>query len=311
MQDGTAITEIFFLIGSNPIQSTNGPSLPASKLRECCGSFALKVLADTGSADALKNDVSGFLWWFSDVVSAAVLKLYKHDGTDYALSATLSDGTYGTFYSFAFFTNDQGEVFIGYQLNWKNVLTIKGEGSYKVKVEATLSIGGTAEAWSQEYCLKQYTPDRADKTIRIEYYLNGQLGINENDIVFRDLGNLNWYNSLRLSGFFGFPSAQYETDYTQYNNGDRQYIKDFQEPEFLMKLKPAPNFVHEIMRTDVMQADKVLITDYNSKNPAIYVKKAVIKNSGYEPDWKKMQSKLAPVEVKWKQEFNNHNKLKC
>lgn len=303
--DGESITEIFYLIAENPIPSQVSLDLPVKDLNDCCSDFSLKALADTATADPFKNDIAGFIWWFNDVVSSATLTLLKHNGSTYVSSATLNNSTYGTFYSYGFFVNDEGEKFIAYKLEWKKVLTLLGEGSYKVKVDATLSIGGTATLESPEYCLKQYTPYRADKTMKIEYYLNGIKGISGEDKNRKDFGSLNWYNSVRIPGYFGYPNSEYEEDRVQYNNGQRLYVEDEQEPEFVMVIRPIPYFLHEILRTDVMQADTILVTDYNSKNAGKFIQKQVFKSSGYPPKWKPLQSKLAPIELKFKQEFNN------
>jgi hypothetical protein len=313
MQDGEAITQVFYLVASNPQPTPIVIDLPKSRLLDCCSKFAFKTLADTTSSDEFKNDVNGFLWWFPSVVTSAELSLYKFDlaVNDYVVQAILNNSTYGTNYTYGFFVNDNGEKFIGYKLNWKSVLTAFGEGSYKVKCEFVSAIGGTSDVFSYEYCLKQYNADRANGTIKIEYFLNNILGISTDDYNTKDLGSLNWYNSIRLGGFFGFPTATYESDYIHYNNGQRQWVEDEQEPEFLMKLKPVAQFVHDLMRTDVMMADKVLVTDYNTNNSGKFIQKQVIKNSEYAPDWKPLQTKLASVEVKWKQEFNNLKKLRC
>lgn len=311
--DGEAITQDFYLIPENPIPVTPTLDLPESSTKDCCGDFSLKVLADIGSTNEFKNDVSGFLWWFNSFISTATLKLYKFDETinDFAFLVNLNNATYGTFYSYGFFVNDSNESFIGYQLEWKKVLTLHGAGGYKVVCTPTLAIGGTGTLESPTYCLKQYHHKLADGTVRIEYNLNHITGISTEDKLIKDLGELNWYNSLRLRGFFGYGTSTYEQDYIQYNNGQRVFVEDEQEPEYVLKLFPQPQFVHDIMRTDVLQGDAIYITDYNSKNAGTFIQKAVIKNGDYAPDWKKLQSKLASVEVKFRQTFNNLKKLSC
>lgn len=310
--DGNVIKDLFFLIASNPIPSTLTIDLPVGKGQDCCSAFPLRALADVSTNDPLKNDVSGFLWWFNDVVSSASLGLYKWNQAtmDWDYQTLLSDNTYGTFYDYGFFVNDANESFIGYQLQWKTVLTSFGAGSYIVRAIANLSTSGSATINSNEYCLKQYTSDFAEGTVYIEYYLNGILGVTYDDTARKDLGTLNWYNSLRLPGFFGYGTSSYESDYIQYNNGQRQFIEDIQEPVYVLKLRMIPAFVHDIMRGDVMQADQILITDYNSKNASTFIQKIVYKNSDYSPEWKKLQSKLANVEVKFKQESNNFRKFR-
>ena len=306
---GEAINQEFFLIPKNPIPEIITPPVPHITT-DCCSAFSLFALADVDSDEELRNDVSGFLFWFSDAIATAEMKLQKWNGSAWVNIATLTDNTYGIFYAFEFFVNDAGEKFIGYQLNWKDVLTINGEASYRIKCNVTDVFSGTGAEYSNNYCLLQFTNGRADKTVKIEYYLSGQLGMTDDKLV-RDLGELNWYNSIRLYGFFGFPSSTYESDYIQYSNGQKVWVEDSQEAEYTLKLNPVASFAHDLMRTDVLQADRVEITDYNSKNPHTFVKKAVIKNSDYSPKWNKMQNQLASVEVKFIQEYNNNQKLRC
>lgn len=309
--DGEAITQDFRFIATDPLPQTPALNLPASSTRDCCSDFALYALADTGSNDSYKNDISGILFWTSPAISTATLKLQKFENAAWVDKATFTDNTYGTNYAFGFFVNDAGEKFIGYQLEWKTILTAFGEGSYRVRLDVTATFGGTGSDVTPEYCLSQYTPARANKTVRVEYWLNGVLGINNDDKKVKNLGTLDWYNSLRLDGFFGFPDSSYEDEYIQYSNGQKVYVEDEQEPEYTLKLELTAAFVHDIMRTDVMQADRIEITDYNANNAQTFINKAVKKNSSYSPNWNRLQNKLATVEVKFIQEYNNLKKLRC
>jgi hypothetical protein len=313
MIDGEAITQEFILVGQNPNPVIPSLSLQTSGIKDCCNAFSLKVLADIATTDEFKNDVTGSLWWFNSFVTGATLELWKfsESANDYVFLANLNNNTYGTFYAFGFFVNDSNESFIGYQIEWKKVLTLQGAGGYKVKCIPTLAIGGSGSLFSNPYCLKQYTDSLANGTVKIEYNLNHINGLSSDDTKIADYGTLNWYNSLRLGGFFGFPTSTYSTEFIQYNNGERVWVKDEQEPEYVLKLRPQPAFVHDIMRTDVLQGDAILITDYNSRNAQTFIQKAVIKNGDYAPDWKRLQTKLATVEVKFRQTFNNLKKLWC
>ena len=311
--DGQATTEVFSLVPSNPLPIPIAIPLPPTATRDCEGAFSIKALADTGSSDAIKNDRGGFLWWFDKFVTSAPMTLQKFNNSTQAFEdlVALTDNTYGTFYPFGFFVNSSNQKFVGYQLNWKDVLTIHGKGGYRLKCAPVTILATSNGLFSPPYCLRQYTPEGADGSLRVEYYLNNILGLSDNDYLKRDLGNLNWYNSFRLCGFFGFPKSTYESEYVEYNNGQRQWVEDEQEVEYALKLRPTPAFLHELMRTDVLQADTIFITDYNSKNPLQYIQKQVIKNGEYAPDWKRLQTLLATVEVSFRQEYNNLQKKRC
>lgn len=306
--DGEATTQRVYLIGTDPKPIDTTIAVPASQLKDCCGAFSVKVLADLSDDDEFKNDRTGLLWWFSDIISTATMELLKWDGSDYTAVDDLDNNDNGIYYALGFFVNDAGEKFVGYQIDWRKVLDSFDAGSYKVKLTVTPLVGSEFTILTSEYCLKAYSETLANKTIKIEYYLNGIMGVNETDDIIRDYGTLNWYNSLRLPGWFGFPKSNYSKDYVIYDNGSRQWVKDEQEQEFAMVIKRIPNILHEIMRTDVMQADTILVTDYNANNPGTFIQKSIQLTGDYAPQWHIMQSKLAGVDLKFRLGTNNLRK---
>lgn len=308
---GNVFYNLFYLIKDNPVAVDEAPELPELNNEPCCSDLSLKVLADTASDDTARNDVSGFLWWFNSAVTGASMELMKWDSTTsaYVSIDDLDNDTYGTFYDFAFFTNDAGENFIGYQMEWKEVLDIFGEGAYYVKLSVTMAYGASATIASPTYCLKTYTKYRANGTVKLEYWLNGQMGEIANDKKYKDLGTLNWYNSYRLKGNFGFPNSEYKEEFIKYDTGEQVWTDSEQEQFYTLSLKLIPNFIHKILRTDFMQADVKMITDYNKFNPDVYLQKQVINAGNYTPTWTK-GSLLAPVELKFKNGYNNLKKLR-
>lgn len=310
--DGEVIKETFYIAKKPKVIPS--PNIPETTLKSCCGACSFRVLANQQNfSDDLSNDRTGFLWWFPDSVSSASLKLQRFDSVsgDYRDLADLNSTTYGLNYPFAFFVNDSNEKFIGYQINWGKVLATNGEGSYKVKCTYS-GLFGDGVYISDEYCMHEYSPARADNSVKIEYYLNGILGINEDDLGKRDYGNINWYNSLRLKGVFSYIRSEYQNDYTQYNNGNRPWIKDEQEPEYNLLLKPMCWNFHELMRTDVLQADEILITDYNSNNFKNFIQKSVQKTSEYKPNFFLKRNLQASItNLTFRQAINNLKKRRC
>lgn len=311
--DGTAITDVFYLI--NPAFTTTPTlDLPRSTKRECCSNLSFKAFGDINSDDEFKNDIKAFMWYFDDVVNVATLTLTKFSQStgEYEDIAAL-DGSLdlGNFFEYGFFVNGFGNKFIRQELEWKKVLYQFGSGSYIVRVDAESGIGDTAQIFSDEYCLKQYTPSLANGTIRIDYLLNGIMGDSLSDINRRDFGsNQFFYDSLRWNGYFTYVKSTFENEYTRYNSGARKWIKDEQEPEFKLLIKQAPWAIHEVMRTDILQADEILITDYNMNNFNTWIKKSVQKTSEYPPRFYQNQSKLASVELTFRQAINNLQKLR-
>jgi hypothetical protein len=72
-----------------------------------------------------------------------------------------------------------------------------------------------------------------------------------------------------------------------------------------------PESLHNLLKTDVLQADRIIVTDYNKNNAEQFIDVCVRGNSDYEPQWNESRSKLASVELKFILEFNNYRKKRC
>jgi hypothetical protein len=293
----------FKVIRENPIDET--PTVITEKQIDCCSDFVWRVFGKASDTNnELVNDKNGFIWDFDfDVInpSSVALELFKNN----VYSEDLDDATFGTYYPYNFFKNNDNRAFVGYQINWGKVLNVKGAGIYKVKLAATTIFGSTITLYSDSFCVKEYNESIADKTVRIEYYINGIIGDKNNDKKSTDYGTLNWYNSHRFDGYFMYEKSRYTTEYVRYENGQDEKVIDEQYQEYTLNLEPIPAFKHSILNTDILQADDVEITDYNSRNFDKYYKKSVQKISEYAPKMLPLKTKLAPVEIKFKPKYNN------
>lgn len=309
MADGEAIYELFYLVIG---QRSDTPTLniPAARTHDCCSAFKFKVLAGIGDEE-FEDDRTAFLYHYDMSVSTATIELLKYDADagDYISVATLNDTTYGTFKGLGFYINDKLQKYTGFIVDWKLVLadTNLGAGNYKVRCTAVSPIASDFVETSAVYCLEAYTPQRADGTIRVEYTCKDLMGDPNDDESFFDFGP-SWYNQMRLNGFFGYPKTTVEKEYVRYTSGFDAWVKDEQVPEFIFKIKPVPAFIHNVLQYEVMQADDVMITDYNSNNAYRWIQKKVQPTSGYEPSWKPLKSRLAGIEIKFKPAFNNLKK---
>lgn len=301
------VSQDVYLIPTNPIDEETIVLTP--KHIDCCDSDTWKVLADVNSNDALKNDINRVLWSFNkDVVSNAVISFVKSDGSVIALNSV---STYGTPYDYGFNINSLNEKMVGYEIEWKKVLTTLGEGSYQIKCVATTIFGSSStQFYPGLFCLSQYTTARANGTVRIEYINNGLLGNTKNDEKQKDFGQINWCSQHRFDGYFVFKSSNLKEEDIVYQSGQRQYIESDQEPEYVLDLKPIPAFKHDILRVDILMADTKMVTDYNDRNFENYYKKKVINKSSYDPKIYPKKSKLASVLLTFIQEFNKHKKFR-
>jgi hypothetical protein len=309
MIDGECTTQKVLLIPANPVPSSNVANIPVNPLPGCCSDFVIKVLADA-SGNALQNDVNTVVHWFEPIVTGASMVLKKWVNGAWADQAAITSSNYGTFNAFGYYVNNEDQNFISLKIEWSKVLALLGEGNYKVTTSYTVPIFGDQTVDSYEFCLQTYTPQLADGTVRLEYWLSGTTGDIEDDTKIKDFGTLSVYNSLRVKGFFGYPKSNYKEEDIQYGNGQSVYVEDEQLPAYKCKLLLLPFFIHEILRTDFMMADTLAVTDYNSKNNAFFVQKFVRKDSGYDPKWYELQSNLATVELQFKPQFNRTRKLR-
>lgn len=272
---------------------------------DCC--IKLPVLAETVFTSNYFNDITAPLFFWGPGFSTADLKLQKYTSGAWADTATLNVSTWGTAYTYGFFTNIYSEKAIGYKLQWKLVLAAFGEGNYRIKSTGTRLIGGALiSKYSFEFCLSEYTANRADETVRFEWYLNGTIGNPEKDSTKRDYGTLNWYNQFRLpDSKFGWDSSPFEHEFVKYQNGKKTWLKDSQVEEYLLKIGRMDNSIHRYIKIDVLQADEINITDYNIFNANRHQSREVIHIGSYEPNWD-TGSLLADVEVKFAQRYQNH-----
>lgn len=214
---------------------------------DCCF-FEQKVLASSSSADAHKNDYTGFYYKSqtnSDTVSFKLIKLLDNSET------TLSN-SYGELKTTAGVTT--------MRLDWKTVLTGAGlgAGAYQVKQEINVA-GQTTEILSNTFRLYEYTDAIADKTVRFDAVINGKfenLGIDFN----------NYQTSMRLPGFFGRANPQYTQDNIIHSDYTSRQVSISVQNEYSFQSNLLPSCITEELLYFVLLADDLKATDYNANN---------------------------------------------
>lgn len=182
--------------------------------------------------------------------------------------AVLNDNTYGVFYNFGStdLINPDYKAFI---VDWNLVQLGFGYGKYSVKtVHTSLGTPRTFESW--KFNVVEYTPERANGTVRIETYQNGSL---TNGF---DYTGLFIYQSLWIKGFFGDKKPKYQEKNYQDPDFKKHQIKA--EMQYTYKLsteKPLPAAVYNILNNDDILANDIYITDYNVLNQEVYKRKNV------------------------------------
>ncbi len=174
---------------------------------------------------------------------------------------------------------------------------------------ATLVTGGTYTETSFTYCLDWFTPANADGTVRIDFTHNGVIGDRNKDTDTVSYTGLNWYNQVRVpSSMILRERSVNEQESVQYNNGMMEDWKSEQTIVWDLEIAKAPNWLHRYLNLDVLQADDIFITDYNTKCPLKpFTKRNVVRKGGYEPNWIEM-AKYASVIVQLNPKYSNHRK---
>jgi len=162
----------------------------------------------------------------------------------------------------------------------------------------------------QEYCLQEWTADREEGTVKIEWRMNGQVGNPLNDAKKRDFGTQNRYNQIRLKGEFGFETLPFEREYVKYRDGKKVWLSNSFFKQYTLDLAPYENNVLTLLSYDMMLGDEIKITDFNRYNPTANVQVQVIPASNFEPQWN-WDNKKAAVELKFDQLYQNAVHKRC
>lgn len=312
---GEAQFECFKLISDDPTTPDGELDLPKFSASSCC--YDLPVFAELVFTNEFNNDKSSYIQFYSVAFSDVLLELEKFENGSWLKVADLNNDTYGTYYAFGFFENNQQEKAAGYKIEWSSVLSGLGTGKYRIKTVET-NIFGTTNKYSLEWSLKIYNPNIVNKTTRISWWIRGITGDSNNDKSIRDFGNLNWFNEIRLpKSLFWATTSEYEKEYVKYKNGSQVWIKDERVRSYKFELNAAPNYIHELLSGEVFQADTIMITDYNNNNPSQkqdcspeLIEKFVKLSSSYEPKWN-YGNKYASVELTFNNEYQNFVRKRC
>jgi len=317
MADGTATFDYFYMISTNPNakskNNTVSALLPTVVMDKCCEDTVFKAYADLDDpTNEYKNDKAGFWWDLDSYYNAAELKIQKYVSGAWADQTVISNNTYGLFYDYGFHTVDNVS-FIGMILNWVGILDDFGAGAYRMVCTATNVLGTTIDFPKDEYCLSAYSPQKVNGTVRLEWYLSGEIGDNINDSGIINYGDIlpssgGIYNQMRIKGHFSYKSSDYKQEFVRYNNGADDNVIFEQEPIYVLKTKQLPINQLDIIRTPFLMSNRKLITDYNNRNIDVYVKKEVNLKSNFAPEFAYLQNKKAPLELEFTQRINNHKK---
>lgn len=268
---------------------------PAEVFKECC--YIHNIFADASSTSDFKNDYSSF--YHQRQLSNETVDFILFD-FETSNEITLNDSTYGQFFDFGTFSENTNLK--GYLVEWKKVLSILGEGSYKVITRITRAAIQT-EINSITYTLRQFSESLADKTCRIDIVMNGLL--EKSGVDFTGTG---WKDSIRVPGFFGRREFQLEEDNIINRAFEKRQIQMKQTNEYKFQTNYIPDCVSNQIIDFMLMANDIYFNDYNLNNHSygfIKFPAKVANNDGSQYVW---SSRKVRLNITFNDKFENNLK---
>lgn len=216
-----------------------------------------------GGAEPFQNDITAVLFKAFDQIDTIDFFLEK----DEVEVAVLNDNTLGELFTLGSFPTQP--LLAGFKLEWSKVLIAHGEGNYKIRIERNL-ITGNDILFTVNYNLKTFTPELADETVWIEWIQDGEI------IDGLDYSGIEWFQAVRLPGFFGNRQDEFEEElFKDVNYETFQIINElkFNRP---LEVGPVPSCIGDIL-TNIVQGNIIQITDYNVRNFDYLLQQKVVK----------------------------------
>ena len=296
----------FFATGT-AIPSANVSDLPEG-LKECCYELFLFTYA-TDVTDDLKNDRTSYFKYWPTSFETGTLTIQKCVGGTFTDQEIITDNTYGTFKDFGEEIKN-GQVYISIKnIDWTALRSVYGVGEYRIEAAAMDMFGNIDVDYSFSYKVRDYTPDAANNSVFIKIANEGLLGNINNPrerFVFPD----DWQDAIRIKGTFGGDFSEYEEEHTRFNDGSRRYTKHTQVPKYLLDVDRAPWQVRNFLRNEVVMANAIQITDYNTNSANCHVDTDVERSGGFTPEYIKQVS-TAKVQIEFRQAYDNLFKKEC
>ena len=213
----------------------------------------------------------------------------------------LNDSTYGTFQDFGGVQEDLSF----YVVQWRNVLSVLGEGNYQIKKEITIA-GVSVDYYSNTFQLKQFTIALADNTVRIDCVQDG-LFLNSG-INFKGTG---FVTSIRVRGFFGRPEYSFEQDNLATRDYNMQQVSMSASKEYQFQGLNLPDCIIKELMDFVIFGNTLLISDYNSNNTSYLYELLEVELSNNDSTEYFTLKREVNVNLLFTDRFKNNKKVNC
>lgn len=252
------------------------------------------VLAENVFTDVLKNDFNSFLYELPLASDTILLTLQKWNGVTWIDQTTLIDDTYGEHFATGFYS--ERDTFTGYRLDWDIVLSSFGTGIYKIKNTGNY-FGNDYLSYSEMFCLKVYSENTANDTVRFEWALNRlfQLSTTKADGTNKtlDVLDMDFKQSMRVTGIFNEVDSDEEKVEIEYQNRQVDVVRDELIRKFTFTSGRLPHWLHVRLRdiaflsnTEPVGGDYKLdsnlrVTDYNKNQEVTFERFNIVRDGGY------------------------------
>jgi hypothetical protein len=294
----------FQVLGFIPLNSCT--TTECREWDECC---YVNMVFGSDDLDPTHTDTSSFLLNVPSYPSgAAAFLLQKLVGGSWVTQVNISGGTVGTFYNFGSLAIP---TYIGCVIKWNLVLSLYGEGNYRVRITGN-TYGREWCLASESFCLREWSCDLAHGTVRFDAQMeDGTISHIDVRKLITSLCGIKWMDSIRISGFFGNPV--YETERRQVELMDYQVLKGREESRAKYKLLTGrlPLTLHRRLWYYGLRATTLLVTDYCYNNSDWSVKrKYVVPDGGYDPKYS-IKSRMSTAEVSFYEDTKQIRSLCC
>ncbi len=250
------------------------------------------VLAENAFTDVLKNDFNSFLYELPLASDTILLTLQKWNGIAWIDQTTLINNTYGEHFATGFYS--ERDTFTGFRLDWDTVLSAFGVGIYKIKNTGTY-FGQAYLSYSEMFCLKVYSENTANDTVRFEWALNNIFKLSNDKTL--DVAEMDFKQSMRVSGIFNEIDSDEEKVEIEYQNRQVDVVRDELIRKFAFTSGRLPHWLHvrlrditflsntEPVRTgtglDYKLDSNLRVTDYNKNQEVTFERFNIVRDGGY------------------------------
>lgn len=274
------------------------PATPNKGFKECC--YTNLVLADEADDDPYKNDFTGVFFKRQTAGDSCDFIIHELDtGNTYALNSSI----YGEFKDFGDIAEQPNLK--TYILRWRKVLAVLGAGNYQIEKDITIA-GLSFSELSNTFTLKTFSNTEADKTVRIETKINGELVHFETDFKGSE-----FETSIRTKGFFGRRNPTYEQDNLVKRNYKTVQISMSQKNEYEFQAGLIPYCITKEILDFVLFGDELFISDYNLINHSYELKVLPVELESNKGTNYYTTNRDARINFVFVDRFKNKRKLNC